>query len=54
VLWQATLPQSGVATPITYMAQGRQFVVIATSSARDPKAPTGSGYSAFALPVSKR
>lgn len=52
VLWQATLPQSGVATPITYMAQGRQFVVIATSSARDPKAPTGSGYSAFALPLS--
>lgn len=51
VLWQATLPQSGVATPITYMAGGRQFVAIATSSARDPKAPVGSGYSAFALPT---
>ena len=54
VLWQATLPQAGVATPITYMAQGRQFVVIATSNARDPKSPAGSGYSAFALPVRPR
>lgn len=50
VLWQATLPQAGVATPITYMVHGRQFVVIATSNARNPKAPAGSGYSAFALP----
>lgn len=54
VLWSATLPQGGVATPITYMAAGRQFVVIATSNARDPKSPPGSGYSAFALPLSAR
>ena len=53
VLWQATLPQSGVATPITYMAGGRQFVVIATSQARDAKSPPGSGYSAFALPQAR-
>jgi len=50
VLWQTTLPQAGVATPITYMTGGRQFVVIATSDARDAKAQAGSGYSAFALP----
>lgn len=50
ILWSADLPQAGVATPITYMAGGRQFVAIATSNARDPKAPAGSGYSAFALP----
>jgi len=50
VLWQTTLPQAGVATPITYMTGGRQFVVIATSNARDAKAQAGSGYSAFALP----
>ncbi len=51
VLWQAGLPQSGTATPITYMAGGRQFVVIATNAARDAKAEPGSGYSAFALPA---
>jgi quinoprotein glucose dehydrogenase len=50
VLWQATLPQAGTATPMTYMAGGRQFVVIATSNARDAKSPPGTGYSAFALP----
>jgi quinoprotein glucose dehydrogenase len=50
VLWQATLPQAGTATPLTYMAGGRQFVVIATSNARDAKSPPGTGYSAFALP----
>lgn len=54
ILWQTTLPQSGVATPVTYMAGGRQFVVIATSNARDPKSPAGSGYSAFALPAPTR
>ncbi|MDF0544304.1 PQQ-binding-like beta-propeller repeat protein [Sphingobium sp. H39-3-25] len=53
VLWQTTLPQSGVAMPITYMAKGRQYVVIATSNARDQKSPAGSGYSAFALPLVK-
>jgi quinoprotein glucose dehydrogenase len=36
------------------MAGGRQFVVIATSNARDPKSPQGSGYSAFALPQTRR
>ena len=37
-------------TPVTYLAGGRQFVVIAASSPRDPKAPPGSAYLAFALP----
>ena len=50
VLWQTSLPQAGTATPVTYMAGGRQYVVIATSAARDAKAAPGSGYSAFALP----
>ncbi|RVU05712.1 c-type cytochrome [Novosphingobium umbonatum] len=53
ILWSATLPQGGVATPVTYMAKGRQYVVIATSNSREAKAPAGSGYSAFALPVAK-
>lgn len=49
LLWQTTLPYAGVATPTTYMSGGRQFVVIAASSQRDPKAPKGSAYIAFAL-----
>lgn len=50
ILWEGSLPYAGVATPITYMAGGRQFVVIATSGARDPNGPQGSAYMAFALP----
>lgn len=49
-LWQAPLPYSGVATPVTYAVGGRQYVVIATSGARDPNGPKGSAYVAFALP----
>jgi len=50
LLWQGELPFAGVATPITYMADGRQFIVIATSGVRDGKGPKGSAYVAFALP----
>jgi glucose dehydrogenase len=50
LLWEAVLPFSGVATPATYMVEGRQYVVIAASSARDPKSPQGGAYVAFALP----
>ncbi len=50
ILWEGTLPYPGAATPVTYLAGGRQFVVIAASSPRDPKAPPGSAYLAFALP----
>ena len=50
LLWEGALPFAGTATPITYVASGRQFVVIATSGARDAKGPKGSAYIAFALP----
>lgn len=50
LLWEGMLPFAGTATPITYVADGRQFVVIATSGARDHKGPKGSAYVAFALP----
>jgi glucose dehydrogenase len=53
VLWQGDLPFAGVATPSTYMVDGRQYVVIATSNARSPKDPQGGIYVAFALPASK-
>lgn len=50
VLWTRQLPYAGVATPISYMVAGRQFVVIAASGARDREGPQGSAYIAFALP----
>ena len=50
LLWEGKLPFSGVATPATYMVDGKQYIVIATCGARDPKSPPGAVYVAFALP----
>ncbi|WP_428333201.1 pyrroloquinoline quinone-dependent dehydrogenase [Novosphingobium sp.] len=50
LLWHGDLPFAGTATPITYTAGGRQYVVIATSGARDTKRNQGTAYVAFALP----
>jgi mono/diheme cytochrome c family protein len=50
LLWETELPFAGVATPSTYMIDGRQYVVIAASGGRDPKSPVGGEYIAFALP----
>ena len=50
LLWETVLPFAGIATPSTYMVNGRQFVVIAASGGRDPKGPVGGAYVAFALP----
>jgi glucose dehydrogenase len=50
LLWETVLPYAGVATPATYMINGKQFIVIGTSGARDPKTPQGGAYVAFALP----
>ena len=49
VLWQAPLPASGFATPITYAAGGRQFVVVAAGGGKLGR-PSGSTFVAFALP----
>ncbi len=50
LLWSADLPYAGNATPATYMIDGKQYVVIATSNARNPKGKQGAEYVAFALP----
>lgn len=50
LLWQGDLPYAGNATPATYMVDGKQYVVIATSNAKNPKAKQGAAYVAFALP----
>lgn len=48
-LWQYQLPYAGVATPATYMVDGKQYVVIAAGGGRDPKSRSGGVYVAFAL-----
>ncbi len=51
LLWEATLPLSGNATPATYEAGGRQYVVIYANGGKSrPGGPRGGYYVAFALP----
>jgi quinoprotein glucose dehydrogenase len=49
LLWETNLPFSGNATPITYLVDGRQYVVIAAGGGKDPKSGSGGVYVAFAL-----
>lgn len=48
VLWKATLPTGGFATPAVYAAGGRQYVVISASGTKMGNAP-GRFYLAYAL-----
>ena len=50
VLWETSLPAGGYATPATYLADGRQFVVIACGGAGKPGTRAGDAFVAFALP----
>ncbi len=54
LLWESELPYAGNATPATYMIDGKQYVVIAASGARNPNGPQGAAYVAFALPSRSR
>ncbi|HTM30752.1 MAG TPA: PQQ-binding-like beta-propeller repeat protein [Vicinamibacterales bacterium] len=49
LLWEATLPFAGNATPSTYTVNGKQYVVIACGGGKNG-APSGSTLVAFALP----
>lgn len=49
LLWSAPLPAAGNATPATYRANGRQFVVIAAGGGKN-KSPSGGKIVAYALP----
>jgi quinoprotein glucose dehydrogenase len=49
-LWQGRLPAAGQATPLTYVYEGRQYVVIAAGGRRDLPFPPGDSIVAFALP----
>jgi quinoprotein glucose dehydrogenase len=50
LLWQTKLPAGGYATPSTYMAGGRQYVVIAAGGAGKLRTKAGDEFVAFALP----
>ncbi len=49
VLWEHKLPAGGYATPATYSAGGRQFVVIACGGGNRQRTPSGDSFVAFAL-----
>ncbi|HUB29923.1 MAG TPA: c-type cytochrome [Terracidiphilus sp.] len=50
LLWEQELPYAGMATPSTYLVDGRQYVVTVASGGRDPHSPVGGAYIAFTLP----
>lgn len=52
LLWEATLPFPGNATPATYEVKGRQYVVIGAGGGEpvNSNLPSGGVYIAFALP----
>ena len=50
LLWETELPFAGLATPSTYMVNGKQYVVIAAGGGQSSTKPSGGVYVAFALP----
>lgn len=49
-LWEDTLPAGGQATPMTYEANGRQFVVVMAGGHHFMETPIGDALVAYALP----
>jgi quinoprotein glucose dehydrogenase len=49
LLWETQLPFAGNSSPLTYMVNGKQYVVIGASTTRDRKMPRGSAFVAYAL-----
>lgn len=50
VLWEGKLPAGGYASPCTYEAKGKQYVVIAAGGGGKPRTKAGDAFVAFALP----
>ena len=53
-VWQDVLPAGGQATPMTYQANGRQYVVIMAGGHHFMRTPSGDSLVAYALPQGKR
>jgi quinoprotein glucose dehydrogenase len=51
LLWEAALPFSADATPITYMIDGRQYLTIFASGGKERGGSPGGVYVTFALPT---
>ena len=49
-LWTGRLPSAGIATPTSYLWQGRQYVVIGAGGHGEAGAPAGDTLVAFTLP----
>jgi quinoprotein glucose dehydrogenase len=49
-LWQASLPAGGQATPMSYVAAGRQFVIVAAGGHSRLGSTLGDAVIAFSLP----
>ena len=49
-LWTGRLPSAGIATPTTYLWQGRQYVLIAAGGRAETGVPAGDALVAFVLP----
>jgi quinoprotein glucose dehydrogenase len=50
LLWQATLPAAGLATPATYAVDGKQFIAIGAGGGKNPKGNSGGSIVTFSLP----
>jgi quinoprotein glucose dehydrogenase len=50
-LWEYKLPAAGYAQPMTYLINGRQYVVITCGGGGKPGSLTEDSYVAFALPM---
>ena len=53
LLWEAALPYSADATPITYQVDGRQYVAIFASGGKERSGSGGGVYLSYALPTTK-
>jgi quinoprotein glucose dehydrogenase len=51
LLWDATMPSSGNATPAVYEVGGREFIAISAGGGKSPEGGPGGIYVAFALPA---
>ena len=50
-LWRGRLPAPGMATPMTYEWEGRQYIVVAAGGHGEAGTDTGDSIVAFALPA---